>query len=171
MLNRSQYVIQETLKSRITLTETYSVKDVNGYLLGYVKNRKLKSNFWFEGADGTHLGEVRCFSRRKLWVDRYEVYDAQNRLLATIRSAKSKGWTSDWWINDPQDQQLAKGKQPSKFLDKYQILTPDGRVLAKIYRKGDLLLRNSYKIAIKRQRLDPLLIISYAHIMMKSSGL
>lgn len=161
MFNRTQYVIQETLKSRIMLTETYAVKDVNGYLLGYIKNRKLKSDFWFEGTDGTRLGEVHVVSRQKILVDRYEVYDAQKRFLATIRPRKS-----ECRIEDPQGQQLAVGRRSSKKFerDKYQILAPDGGIIAKIHPKSDLLLRSSYSIDILRRGLDHLLILSYAHI-------
>ena len=63
MFNRTQYVIQDKLASRIAPTTTYSIKDANGHLLGYVKNRKLKLNFWIEGTDGKRLSEVRYVSR------------------------------------------------------------------------------------------------------------
>jgi len=161
MFNGTQYVIQEQLKSRIMLTITYAIKDVDGYLLGYIKNRKLKSDFWFEETDGTRLGEARVFLRRNILLDRCEVYDAQNRLLATIRQVK---W-GEWRIKDLRGKQLARGKQPSKILDRFQILAPDGGVIAKIQRKGDLLLRNSYNINIRRQSLNPLIIISCAHLI------
>lgn len=49
MFNEIQCVIQEKLASRIAPTTTYSIKDADGHLLGYVKNRRLKLNFWVEG--------------------------------------------------------------------------------------------------------------------------
>lgn len=58
--------------------DAYNVKDAYGNLLGYVKKQRLKSNFWFEGTDGTRMGEIRSSKKG------YEVYDAQNQLRATL---------------------------------------------------------------------------------------
>jgi len=175
MFNKTHYVIQETLQSKVTLTTTYSIKDANGRLLGYIKNRKLKLNFWIEGTDGTRLGETRhvTFRQKKRLLGRYEVYDAQDRLLSIIRSLERTAPT-EWLINNPRDQQLAIGRRSSGMSElaagrrSYQILANDGSIIAEINRKRDLLLRNSYSIDITSQSLDPLIIISYAHIMISS---
>ena len=109
------------------------------------------------------------FRAHKILLDRYEVYDAQDRLLAIIRSLERTAPT-EWLISNPRDQQLAVGRRSSGLFerDTYQILANDGSIIAEIYRKRDLLLRNSYNINITRQSLDPIIIISYAHIVMPS---
>lgn len=95
MFNKPQYVIEPKIASSffrfisplasIALRETYNIKDKNGNLLGYAKKKKLsfKTKFWFEGKDETRHGEIRANHG-------YEIYDAQNRLQATIRMAPTK---------------------------------------------------------------------------------
>ena len=78
MFDRRQYAIKEKTSYVPGLRETYEVKDVNGNLLGYVKKHRIRDNFWFEGTDGTRMGEIRYAGAH-----RYEVYDAQNQLQGT----------------------------------------------------------------------------------------
>lgn len=158
MFKKTQYVIQEALQSKLMLTTTYSIKDVNGYLLGYVKNRKLKLNFWIEGTNGIRLAETRYVSRqKKILLDRYDAYDSQDRLQAIISSLERTAPT-EWFINNPRGQQLAVGRQPSGMCESavggrsYQILANDGSIIAEMCRKRGLLLRKSYKIDITRQQ-------------------
>lgn len=156
MFDKTRYVIE---RKRLALRDIYGVKDVSGNLLGYVKKEKLRSNFWFEGTDGTRLGEVREVSRRKILLDRYEVYDAQNRLRAIIKP-------KEWRIEDSEGRKLAMAKQSSKFFAEYQILAPDGGVIAQIRKKRGLAaFRDSYSIDISRQGFNPFLILSYAVLM------
>ena len=59
--------------------------------------------------------------------------------------------------------QLTETKEVGKFFAEYQVLTPDGRVIAHIHKKRGLsAFRYSYSIDITRQVLDPRFIISYA---------
>jgi hypothetical protein len=95
MFDKTQYVIEPKITSSflrfisplasLALRETYNIKDKNGNLLGYAKKKRLsfKPKFWFEGKDGTHHGEIRKNHG-------YEIYDAQNRLRATIKMAPTK---------------------------------------------------------------------------------
>ena len=93
MFDKTQYVIEMTMGSRLVpfSRDTYSVKDTHGNLLCYAKKQRLKlwSKFWFEGTDGTRMGEIRSSKKGD------EVYDAQNQLQATIkkkpRSPTKKG--------------------------------------------------------------------------------
>lgn len=80
MFVKTQYLIEEKRSFVPGLRETYEVKDINGNLLGYVKKQRVGDNFWFEGTDGTRMGEIRYAGAH-----RYEVYDAQNQLRGTIR--------------------------------------------------------------------------------------
>lgn len=95
MFDKTQYIIEPKIASSflrfisplasLALRETYNIKDKNGNLLGYAKKKRLsfKPKFWFEGKDGTRHGEIRANHG-------YEVYDAQNRLQATIKMAPTK---------------------------------------------------------------------------------
>lgn len=157
MFDKTQYVIEKKLW---TLRETYNVKDANGNLIGYVKSHILRPISWFEGTDGTRIGEI-CSKRMK-----YEIYDAQKQPQAVIRPASRKKWKSPWLIEDPEGQQLAEIQQSSKFLREYQVLAPDGGVIAKIHPiiRAPFLPRGktpSYRIQILRQDLDPLLILTF----------
>jgi hypothetical protein len=161
MFNRTRLVIQERIESRIAPTATYQIKDHAGTLLGYLRDRKRSPGFWIEGKNGTRRGEVRFFPRQNSQKERYEVVDAGNALLATIRRSGS-----EWWIDArARDQQLAKGRKSSKVAATYHILTPDGGLIAKIERKRGL-LRDAYQIEVTRRSISPLTVMGFAHIMM-----
>ncbi len=80
MFSKTQYVIEMKLGSAFfgPARDAYNVKDAYGNLLGYVKRQRFKNNFWFEGTDGTHMGEIRSSKKG------YEVYDAQNQHRTTL---------------------------------------------------------------------------------------
>ncbi len=220
MFDKTEYVIEMKLGSAFLepVRDTYNVKDAYGNLLGYAKKQRLKlwPKFWFEGTDGTRMGEIRSSKKG------YGVYDAQNQLRATIRekqkqrspSKKKKSLLGvilfvaglpvamfafvlylvtlslgffviifvgavltalgmyylfstyeepEWLVEDPDGQQLAEIKQVGKFFAEYQVLTPDGDIIANIHKKRGLsAFRYSYSIDITRQVLDSLFIISYA---------
>jgi len=159
MFDKTQYVIEQKL---VTLRDAYGVKDVNGNFLGYVKRQMLTfgPKFWLEGTDGTRLAEIRGKALRAT----YEVFNAQNQLRATIKPAGKFAFGSpEWRMEDPKGQQLAKAK--GDFMGhNYQILAPDGSVIAQIHKKW-VSIADSYCIDISRQGLDPLLILSCAVIM------
>ncbi len=162
ILDKTQFLIE---KKRLTLRPTYNVKDENGTLLGCFKAQMLKPNYWFEGTDGNLLGQVRSVGHR------YEVYDAQQQLRATIRPASGKRWKSPWVIEDPDGRLLGKIKQSSRFLREYQILGQDGSIIAEIHLivKAPFLPGGktpSCRINILSKGLDPYLILcmfSFAH--------
>ena len=213
---KKQYIIDMKLASAILepLRDVYNVKDEYGNLLGYFKKQRLKiwPKFWFEGIDGTRLGEIHSSKKG------YEIYDVQNQLQATIkekpRSPTRKGNLGAilfiagltvamlgfvayltslltsllavifigaalallggyylfsaikkpiWLVENPEGQQLAEIKEVGKFFARYQVLTPDGSVIAHIHRNlGLSAFRYSYGIDITRQVLDPNVIISFA---------
>jgi uncharacterized protein YxjI len=124
ILDKTKFLIE---KRRLTPRPTYNVKDENGTLLGYYKAQMLKPDYWFEGIDGTRLGEVRSVGKR------YEVYDTQNQLKATIRPASGQRWKSPWLIEDSEGRHLGEIKQTSRFLREYQILGQDGNAIAEIH--------------------------------------
>jgi len=166
MFDKTQYVIEQKL---VALRDTYGVKDTNGNLLGYVKGQASlsvgpleRTKYWFEGTDGTRQGEI----RRKALGETYEVYDAKNQLHATIKLGGTSRFvfgTPEWRMEDPEGKQLARGKG-DLMGHNYQILAPDGSVIAQIHRKWAT-IRDSYCIDISRQDFDPLLVLSYAVVM------
>ena len=149
LFGEPQYLIE---KKRATLRPTYKVRDINGRILGYYKGQMLKSNYWFDGTDGTRIGEIR--SKRM----KYEIYDVQNQLQATISPASGNKWKPPWLIEDSERHQLAEIKQSSKFLREYQILAPNGSIIAAI--TPIIRMRPSYRIDIFCQGLEPMLILS-----------
>jgi len=215
MLDKRQYVIEKTLRSTFleAARDTYNVEDAYGNLLGYIKKQRLRLNFWFEGTDGTRMGEIRS-SREGC-----EVYDAQNQLRATIKqkpapprkrrlfllggflfltgllmailgfivhlTQSTTGFLEigflgtaltmfgiiclipsyvrlEWKIEDREGRKLAEVKHFGKFFAEYQILTPDGGVIAQIQKKRGLAaFRYSYNINITSQVFDPLLVLSF----------
>jgi len=69
----------------------------------------------------------------------------------------------EWRVEDSEGEKLAEIKEVGKFFAEYQVLTPDGSVIAHIHKKrGFSAFRYSYSIDITRQVLDPRFIISYA---------
>lgn len=159
MFNGAQYVIEKKL---VTVRNTYSIKDVNGNLLGYIKKQflgSIRAKFWFEGPDGTRQGEIRY---GKLGSGKYEVYDAQNQLRATVEWAGGLRSTK-WRMEDPQGQQLAIAEGGIMGRN-YQILAPDGSAIAQIYKKW-ISIKGSYCIDISHQGFDPFLILSYAVVI------
>jgi len=162
MFDKTQYVIEQKL---VAFKDTYGVKDANGNLLGYVKKQMLSlgPKFWFEGTDGSRLGEIRG---GMLLREKFEVYDAQNQLRATIKTGGTGRFvfgTPGWLMVDPAGQQLARAK--GDFIGhNYQILASDGSVIAQIHKKWVSIV-DSYCIDISRQGFDPLLILSCAVVI------
>lgn len=92
MFDRMQYAIEEKTSYVPGRRETYEVKDISGnLLLGYVKKQRGRGNFWFEGTDGTRMGEIRYVGAHT-----YTVYDAQNQLRGTmrpvVRASEERRW-------------------------------------------------------------------------------
>lgn len=165
VFGKTQYLIE---KKRVALRWTLNVRDVNGNLLGYVRGQRLKPNYWFEDVEGTRLGEIRG-------AEHYEVYDAQNRLRGAIKREKTRGLRElltegpKWQIEDPEGQLLAEVKQSGTFTADYQILAPDGGVIAQIHKERGLRqlirLADAYRIEISRHGIDTVLILSYAFVL------
>ena len=98
-------------------------------------------------------------TRRKILVNRHEVYDAQNRLRGTLRP---RGIWQKWLIEDADGRQLAEVKMLKTFRGKWQILR-GGEVIAQIQApsfiealKGKFV----YQVDISHKDFDPLLILS-----------
>ncbi len=83
MFNEKQYIIELKLAGALFryVRDVYNIKNGYGDVLGYVKKQRLKlwPKFWFEGTDGTRMGEIHTSKKG------YAVYDTQNQLRATIR--------------------------------------------------------------------------------------
>ena len=174
MFDKTQYIIEENaIRRLIELRKTFTVKDTNGKLLGYVKWQRFKPNFWFEGTDGIRLSEVYTANYR------FKVYDAQKRLRGALKIENPWKVISfpGWLIEDPEGLQLAKVElsKPSEvalvhgahYRAEYQILSPEGEVFAQIIMEQWFtgLFRGSYRITILRQDLDPLLVLSYVIVL------
>jgi uncharacterized protein YxjI len=161
VFDTTKYIIERKLAA---LRITYNVKDVKGNLLGYVKAKRANVGyvkFCFEDNHGIYLGEI---DGKVITVHHeYEIKDRDGQLKARIKKEFLKLFGSEWWMEDPEGQQLAKAE--GEFAGhNYQILAPDGSLIAEIHRKW-VSMRDSYGIEISGQSLDPLLILSYTIAM------
>jgi len=160
MFDQDKYTIEQKL---VALRDTYGVKDLNGNLLGYVKQKivSLGPKFWFEDTHGVQLGEVdgKVVSIH----NEYEVKDQNGQLRARIKKKILKLIGSEWWMEDVQGQEIAKVKGNYTAHD-YQILAPDGGLIAQIHKKW-VTIRDSYNIEITRPDFDRFLILSYVIAM------
>ncbi|MGA2524351.1 MAG: LURP-one-related family protein [Candidatus Bathyarchaeia archaeon] len=160
MFNQNKYTIEQKL---VAVRDTYGVKDLNGNLLGYVKQKivSVGPKFWFEDTNGVQLGEVD--GKLVSIHDEYDVKDQSGQLKARIKKKILNLIGSEWWMEDAQGQQIAKVKG-NYSEHEYQILAPDGSVIAQIHKKW-VTIRDSYNIEITRSDFDAFLIISYVIAM------
>lgn len=84
VFDKTRYLIEGKLAASFlkVVSETYSIKDDDGNVLGYAKKTG-DENFEFERTDGVRLGEIRGNGE-------YKIYDDRNRIQATIRMAPKK---------------------------------------------------------------------------------
>ena len=160
MFDQNKYVIEQKLAA---LRDTYGVKDLNGNLLGYVKAKivSVGPKFWFEDTHGVQLGEIE--GKIVSIHNEYDVKDQNGQLKAKIKKKILKLIGSEWWMEDAQGQQIAQIKG-NYSEHNYQILGPDGSLIAQIDKKW-VTIRDSYNIEIMRQDFDPFLILSYVIAM------
>jgi len=160
MFNQNKYTIEQKL---VAVRDTYGVKDLNGNLLGYVKQKivSVGPKFWFEDTNGVQLGEID--GKLVSIHDEYDVKDQSGQLKARIKKKILNLIGSEWWMEDAQGQQIAKVKG-NYSEHEYQILAPDGSVIAQIHKKW-VTIRDSYNIEITRTDFDAFLIISYVIAM------
>ena len=223
VFHKKHYIIEMKLGGAFLdpLSEVYNVKDANsGSILGYVKKQKLKlwPKFWFEGTDGTKMGEIHSS------MTAYKFYDARKQLRATIiekqRSPRNKkksllgvvlfvsglpllilatvlyyhttfspsffaavfvGLTltgfgvyclvstfkkPEWYVENHEGQKLAEIKDAGRFLKEYQVVSPDGAVVAYIHKKRGLsAFRYSYSIDIISEVVESRVIIGFTILM------
>jgi uncharacterized protein YxjI len=157
----TKYIIERKM---MALRMTYSVKGVNGNLLGYVKAKRAgigHVKFCFEDDAGAQLGEI---DGKVISVHHeYEIKDKDEQLKARIKKKPLTLIGSEWWMEDPEGQQLAKAEGDFAGHN-YQILGAGGGVIAQIHKKW-VSMRNSYGIEILRQDFDPFLVLSYTIAM------
>ena len=160
MFNQNKYTIEQKL---VALRDTYGVKDLNGNLLGYVKQKivSVGPKFWFEDTNGVQLGEID--GKLVSIHDEYDVKDQSGQLKARIKKKILNLIGSEWWMEDAQGQQIAKVKG-NYSEHEYQILAPDGSVIAQIHKKW-VTIRDSYNIEITRSDFDTFLVLSYVIAM------
>jgi uncharacterized protein YxjI len=156
----TEYIIEQKI---VAVRDTYGIKDRNGNLLAYVK-RKIVSvgpNFWFEAPDGARLGEV----HGKVLAVRptFEIYDTQQKLLAIVKKKMLKLLGSEWWLESPPGQEVARIKGNITEHD-FTIQNPSGAPIAQIHKKW-VTIRDSYGIEILSPELDPYLVLAYAIAM------
>jgi uncharacterized protein YxjI len=135
--------------------------------LGYVKDKSTRIGyvqFCFEDNSGAQLGEIDGKAAFVIYRERdYEIKDKDGQLKARIRKRPLKLSGSEWLMEDPEGQQLAK-VEGDFARHNYQIVAPSGAIIAQIHKKWAS-IENSYGIEILRQDLDPLLILSYTIAM------
>lgn len=156
----AEYIIEQKIAA---VRDTYCIKDRNGNLLAYVK-RKMASigpKFWFETPDGSRLGEM---NGKVLTVrPTYEIYDTQGKLLAVVKKKVLKLLGSEWWLEDPPGQEVARIKGNITEHD-FTIQSPSGDPIAQIHKKWAS-VRDSYGVEILNPVLDPYVVLAYAIAM------
>jgi len=165
----TEYVIEQKI---VALRDTFGIKDRNGNLLAYVK-RKIVSfgpRFWFEAPDGARLGEVigKVLTVRPT----FEIYDVQGKLLGVVKKKILKLLGSEWWLENPPGQEVARIKGNITEHD-FTIQSSSGAAIAQIHKKW-VSIRDSYCVEIINPELDPYVILSYAiamdHVEYKKGG-
>lgn len=164
------YIIEQKI---LTLRDTYGIKDRNGNLLAYVKKQIVSfgPKFWFETPDGTRLGEIH--GKALAFRPTFEIYDQQGKLLATVKKKIAKLLGSEWWMEAPSGNEIAKINGNIVAHD-YMIESPSKTPIAQIHKKW-VSIRDSYGIQILNPSISPYLIISYAiamdHVEHKARGI
>jgi uncharacterized protein YxjI len=156
----TEYIIEQKI---VALRDTFGIKDRNGNLLAYVKRKNVSfgPKFWFEGPDGARLGEVigKVLTVRPT----FEIYDAQGKLLGVVKKKILKLLGSEWWLEDPPGQEVARIKGNITEHD-FTIQASSGATIAQIHKKW-VSVRDSYGVEILSTELDPYVILAYAIAM------
>ncbi len=153
----TNYIVDQKI---LAIRDTFAIKNTSGNILAYVKQQLVSfgPKFWFEGTDGTRLGEI----HGKILTIRptFEIYDPQGQLRAVIKKKILKLIGSEWWMENPEGQEIAKVHGNILEHD-YRVETPEGSQIAQIHKKW-VSVRDSYCIEIQSPTLDPFLVVSYA---------
>src|SRR6266436_5932360 len=92
--------------------------------------------------------------------DTFGIYNSQGQLQAVIKKKILQLIGSQWWMENPSGQEIAKIHGNILEHD-YKVQTPDGSQIAQIHKKW-VSVRDSYCVEIQNQSLDPYLVLSYA---------
>ena len=153
----TQYIVDQKI---LAIRDTFGIKDASGNMLAYVKQQLVSfgPKFWYEGTDGTRLGEI----HGKVLTIRptFEIYNAQNQLQAVIKKKILQLIGSQWWMENSSGQEIAKVHGNILEHD-YKVQAPDGTQIAQIHKKW-VSVRDSYCVEIQNPSFDPYLVLSYA---------
>jgi uncharacterized protein YxjI len=153
----TQYVVEQKI---LTIRDTYGIKERSGNLLAYVKKKFMTwgPQFWYEGPDGSRLGEI----HGKILTIRptFEIYNAQGQLQAAVKKKLLKLIGSEWWMENPSGQEIAK-VHGNVLEHDYKVQTLDGGQIAQIHKKW-VSIRDSYCVEMQNSSFDPYLVLSYA---------
>jgi uncharacterized protein YxjI len=156
----TEYVIEQKI---LAVRDTYGIKDRNGRLLAYVKKQIVSfgPKFWFETSEGIRVGEI----HGKVLAIRptFEIYDQQGRVLAVVKKKIIKLLGSEWWMEDPFGQEIARVNGNIVAHD-YMIQTPSKVPIAQIHKKW-VSVRDSYAVQIVKPVIASYLILAYAIAM------
>src|SRR5437879_7285723 len=152
----SQFIVEQKI---LSIRDTLSIKDRNGKLLSYVKEKYLSwgPQFWFEAPEGSRWGEI----HGKVLTIRptFEIYNPQGQLIAVVKKKLLKIIGSEWWMENASGTEIAKIHGNILSHD-YVIQTPDGKVISQIHKKW-VTVRDSYCVEIQNTTLDSYLILSF----------
>ncbi len=153
----TNYIVDQKI---LAIRDTFSIKNTSGQILAYVKQQLLSfgPKFWFEGTDGSRLGEI----HGKVLAIRptFEIFNSQDQLQATIKKKILKLLGSEWWMENQSGQEIAKVHGNIMEHD-YSVQSTDGSMIAQIHKKW-VSVRDSYCIEIQNPTLDPYLVVAYA---------
>jgi len=137
----TDYIVDQKI---LAIRDTFAIKNTSGNVLAYVKQQLVSfgPKFWFEGTDGSRLGEI----HGKVLAIRptFEIYNPQGQLKAVIKKKILQLIGSQWWMENASGQEIAKVH--GKILEHdYSVQSPDGSRIAQIHNKW-VSVRDSYCI-------------------------
>ena len=160
MFDNREFIIDQRL---LSIRNTYVVKNKLGEQLGFIKQEFVSwgPRFWFEDNSSAHLGEI---NGKVVTVHHeYEIKDKDGQVKARIKKKILKLFGSEWWMEDPDGQEIATIKG-NIVRHTYDIVASDKTVIARVHLNW-ITIQDEYCIEIVRQDFDPLLILGYAIAM------
>ncbi len=160
MFENREFIVDQRL---LSVRNTYILKNKLGEQLGFVKQEFLSwgPHFWFEDNAGGRLGEI---DGKVLTVHHeYEIKNIAGQVEARVKKKILKLFGSEWWMEDSQDNELARIKG-NVVHHTYEMVAPDKTCVAKVHLNWTT-IKDEYCIEIVKQGFSPLLVLGYAIAM------
>jgi len=159
METRELLVDQKLLAAR----NTYVIKNRQQQQLGFAKRELLSfgPRYSFEGNSGERLGEI--VGKVVSLSNEFEIKDGSGRLVAKVKKKVLKVLGSEWHMEDPQGNEIAK-MDGDILHHNYNVVSPDRSVIAQIHLKWAT-IKDEYGIEIVKPDFSPLLVLGFTIAM------